>query len=74
MAASSYQQTNVSEYWSAVKHTLAQFAGVVDGYGARFHHGFCCVRVSIIWLRLLFGARFSLEFCTRGCHFEPFSA
>jgi hypothetical protein len=26
-----------------------------------FHHGFCCVRVSTIGLRLLHGARFSTE-------------
>jgi hypothetical protein len=35
-------------------------------YGARFHHGFCCVRVSSIGLRLLYGVRFSTGFYTRG--------
>jgi TPR repeat protein len=39
------------------------FAGTV----LVFHHGFCCVRVSIIGLRLLCGARFSTEIYTRGC-------
>jgi hypothetical protein len=31
-------------------------------YGARLHHGFCCVRVSSIGLRLLYAARFQMEF------------
>jgi hypothetical protein len=34
---------------------------------AFFDHGFCCVRFSIIGLRLLCGARFSTEMCSRGC-------
>jgi hypothetical protein len=29
-----------------------------------FHHGFCCVRVRVIGLRLLYGARFSTKSCT----------
>jgi hypothetical protein len=33
-------------------------------YGARFHHGFCCVRVSTIGLQ----ARFSTEIHARACH------
>jgi hypothetical protein len=33
-----------------------------------FHHGFCCGRVSIIGLRLLYGARFRQKFTPRGCH------
>jgi hypothetical protein len=33
-------------------------------YGARLHHGFCCVRVSIIELRLLYGVRFSTAIYT----------
>jgi hypothetical protein len=30
----------------------------MSAYGARFHHGFCCVRVRVIGLRLLYGAHF----------------
>jgi hypothetical protein len=40
-------------------------------YGARFNHGFCCVRDIIIGLRLLYGARFPAEIYTRGCHWIP---
>jgi ABC-type uncharacterized transport system fused permease/ATPase subunit len=41
-----------------------------DGKGTAlgFHHGFCRIRVSTIGLRLVFGARFRIESCTRGCH------
>ena len=46
--------------------------GAVDGYLLTrgtvrvFNHGFCCVRVKVIGLRLLCGARFSAGICTRG--------
>jgi hypothetical protein len=33
-----------------------------------FHHGFCCVRVRVIGLRLLVRCAFSAEIYTRGCH------
>jgi hypothetical protein len=53
--------------------SLSNFANALEVSGglvrcAFFDHGFCCVRVSIIGLRLLHGARFSTEICTRGCH------
>jgi hypothetical protein len=40
-------------------------------YGARFYHGFCCVRVSIVGLRLLYGARFQKEIPIRGLPLDP---
>jgi hypothetical protein len=33
-----------------------------------FHHGFCCVRVKVIGLQLLYGACYSAGIYTRGCH------
>jgi hypothetical protein len=42
-----------------------------QGHGARFHPGFCRVRVKVIGLRLLYGARFSTEIYNRGCHWFP---
>jgi hypothetical protein len=37
----------------------------------RFHPEFCCIRVRVIGLRLLYSARFSTESYTRGCHWIP---
>jgi hypothetical protein len=35
------------------------------------HRGFCCVRVRVIGLRLLYGALLSTGIYTRGCHWFP---
>ena len=53
--------------WAARGRPFQHFS-VCIGTARVFHHGFCCVRVMVIGLRLLHGARFPTEMYTRGCH------
>jgi hypothetical protein len=60
LAAYSSQTSLATSYTS-----IAEVEPGVVLYGARFHHGFCCVGVgSSIGLWLLYGARFSTEIHT----------
>ena len=60
----------------AMSKTGLGFPVILGGYGARFHHEFCCVRVSHIGVRWKFPSTigmfvrcaFSTEVYTLACH------
>jgi hypothetical protein len=63
------QVAELSELQQTIRFPLLkQHHSHVVGYGARFYHGFCRVRVSPIG----YGARFTTEFCARECYWITF--
>jgi hypothetical protein len=62
---------DVMPYEMASQHNHFSVGG--NGMVHVFHHGFCCVRVRIIGLRLRYCARFltEIEIYIRGCHWFP---
>ena len=50
--------------WSLRRDGTLRRGSALLRHGARFHPEFCCVRVRVIALRLLYGARFPAEIHT----------